>query len=456
MADIPGNAGGGGTKILPPRGSSDNTPLLPPDILERVFTFLVKPSEDQTIAKITTVNKYWKKVLHRSIPLCQASLLFRVRCSVDIIHYHPSKIEALTVIAVFSNTIGQKIVSESCLRKASSMISAKKHQSFGIYHTLENELEYIAGAKAKLGKKVEAIKVADRISWRKRIKLKLDLGYMEEAILDANSISDPYSKGIVLSQIGRAQAARGDIDAAKETAGLISDSESKSLVTTAIAIQLVKQNTDLDQVLKEVSTIPNDIQKNIALRQVIRILAESNKIKKAKQVLAQIKDKQVRVYSEIAIAEFHEESGDIEGIIESGKQIGLLDTAGFTANILQVQLKRLLSKGGIHEVQNKVKVFPQCYEKNQALLAVMQWCIKRENIKAAKAMAEIISSGDADVYRKNVALRLLAGAYASGGNFSAAREAINDISAAEERIKAEFEVYRIREERDREKILAAE
>ncbi|MCH9617880.1 MAG: hypothetical protein SP1CHLAM9_12050 [Chlamydiia bacterium] len=74
-------------------------------------------------------------------------------------------------------------------------------------------------------------------------------------------------------------------------------------------------------------------------------------------------------------------------------------------------------------------------------------------------MAEIISSGDASKYTKDVALRLLAGAYARRGNFSAAADAIDDISSALERIKAEFEVYRIREEREKEdkaKILAAE
>ena len=389
-------------------------------------------------------------------------LVERARRSIDRISYYPSKIEALTVIAVFCASIGRGDKAKSFLSEAEGMLSPITPTDPEFSSTRPKELEYIAKAKAELGEKDQAMAVANKIfSINDRIKLKLYLGYIEEAIVEVEEILDSYRKSMALMDIAKEQASRGEIVVAQKTAALITDSfptfKSEAMVT--IVLQRVKESEDLDQVIAEVMTIPDDTQKNGVLGSIIQVLAKSGKIKEAKQLTEEINDQTEKVASEIAIAEFHVEEKDIKRIEESLSTYGLKDIPIIKFSLLKVQLKRGIESGDIEGAKVLAKGCNQCSAKDEALLAVMQWCIESRNIEAAKAMAEIISSGDADVYRKNVALRLLAGAYASGGNFSAAREAINDISAAEERIKAEFEVYRIREEREKEdkaKILAAE
>ena len=451
--------------------ASTHTTNLPPEMLSKVFRVLVDSSLNdgeimQNVAKITGVSRKWREIIHKTPVFRETSLLFRVRGLVNSIRFHPSKIQALTVIAVFSKTIGQKVVSESCLSKAERMISTRQRLTYARYSSLEIELEYIAKAKAKLGMIEDAKKTANRIfTANDRVKVKADIGDIVGAKVDATSIGCEYSRA--QKDIAMAQIKHGDIAGAKETVLLISHDLFKSTVIRDVAMHLFKQNGDVNKLIDSVKELSDTDEKNGFLGSIVQVLAKSGKIKEAKQLTEEINDQTEKVASEIAIAEFHVEEKDIKRIEESLSTYGLKDIPIIKFSLLKVQLKRGIESGDIEGAKVLANGCKQCYKKYEALLAVIQWCIERDNIKAAMAMAEIISSGDASKYTKytkDVALRLLAGAYARRGNFSAAADAIDDISSdgSLERIKAEFEVYRIREEReereerDREKILAAE
>ncbi|MCH9623727.1 MAG: hypothetical protein S4CHLAM27_00950 [Chlamydiia bacterium] len=398
-------------------------------------------------------------------------LFERVAGLVSIISRKSCQVKAWTEIAVFFSSINNSEKAKEALEKAQGCHTPYSGQCDeglpGGLVAVGHELGYIAEAQAATGCKEVAIQTINTINPDQRfiqgrylrVKLKAEIGDIGGCQKERDLLTSPAKKKQCLPVIVRGQIKKGDTQGAKETAGLISHSLFKSIAIRDIAMHLFKQYGDVNKLIDSVEKLPDIDEKNDALRQVIRILAESNKIKRAKQVLAQIKDKQVRVYSEIAIAEFHEESGDIKRITGIATKAFMETYIKFRVSVLKVQLKRKIKSGDIEAAKVLAKGCNQCSAKDEALLSVVQSCINSGNIKGADAMAEIILSGDAYEYTKDVALRLLAGAYARSGDFPKAREAINDISAAEERIKAEFEVYRIREEREKEdkaKILAAE
>ncbi|MCH9616846.1 MAG: hypothetical protein SP4CHLAM5_01200 [Chlamydiia bacterium] len=387
----------------------------------------------------------------------QNQLFERVSNEVRKIGRKPSQVKVWTEIAVFFSSISNSEKANEALKQAQDCHTPydmhKVHRSGpGTISCVVEEVGYIAKAQAQTGDIKGAIKTIDSIPTESshlgdygRIELKAKIGDRKGSKEEINKLVSPEEKDTGLGKLAEVQINQGAIDEAKATIKLIKNDFLIAHKQYMLIVRQFKDDKNIDKALQAIQC-SDDRFKDDLLSQVIRILAESNQIAEAKQVLAKIKDKQKRVFSEIVIAEFNEESGDIKEIIENGKQIGLELNKTFRASLLKVQLKRKIKSGDIEAAKVLAKGCNQCSAKDEALLAVMQWCIERDNTEAAKAMAEIIPLSLNGAHRnipKDEALRLLAGAYARSGNFSAARDAIDRMSTEEERIKAEFEVYKI-------------